>query len=328
MNIRLFKQYLATGERTAAMDAAPIDLAAHDKIFHPNGYKEGDRCKVREAMALGDDADRLEEAGKEEAKGDIDSVYRRWNEIMDKDDRDRSNEEREELGRLEDAIVESGDFRCRDKEKVARKFIRNRFGTLEKAWKWSSSSWSMSRRDEEIDNARSLASGMFMYKNTPGADFLVDKYGVLFDPTGRGDYECSLIETSGHDILSSDDMLPYAIARMKERYSHRQKEKAWNSMTSDEQEAAIRKGYKEVGDIGRRFPGCRISNWLGIGYSGPRRFDVVGRDYNKCREAALWAKKVFERNGILTHDTFGIGDDDGYGFRYGTSYEQARFGKY
>ena len=30
-------------------------LAAHDKIYHPNGYKQGDRCKFREGMFSVDD---------------------------------------------------------------------------------------------------------------------------------------------------------------------------------------------------------------------------------------------------------------------------------
>ena len=57
MNIKSFTKYLATGEYVPTADAAPIDLAAHDRRFHPNGYKEGDRCDVRASLASGDVSD-------------------------------------------------------------------------------------------------------------------------------------------------------------------------------------------------------------------------------------------------------------------------------
>ncbi len=52
MNLESAKDYL----ETVAMDAAP-SLEAHDKRFHPNGYKKGDACKFREELAKGDSAD-------------------------------------------------------------------------------------------------------------------------------------------------------------------------------------------------------------------------------------------------------------------------------
>lgn len=101
MNEKAFQKFLATGEYAIAEDAAAqgpeqqspamiveeeemetvsdaadkylaldekpmTDLQKHDKRFHKNGYKEGDACKYREALARGDDADKLKEAEKEE----------------------------------------------------------------------------------------------------------------------------------------------------------------------------------------------------------------------------------------------------------------------
>lgn len=65
MDIKLLKQYLATGERTPAMDGVDWQtdpdvqdtLEHHDRRFHPNGYKEGDTCKFRERLARGDLSD-------------------------------------------------------------------------------------------------------------------------------------------------------------------------------------------------------------------------------------------------------------------------------
>lgn len=60
MNESAFQKFLATGDFTVTEDAAPKKdptLAAHDKRFHPQGYKEGDSCKFREALAKGDKSD-------------------------------------------------------------------------------------------------------------------------------------------------------------------------------------------------------------------------------------------------------------------------------
>lgn len=47
------------------------DLQEHDRRWHPNGYKPGDKCKYREELARKDEADRLAaEGGAEEAKID------------------------------------------------------------------------------------------------------------------------------------------------------------------------------------------------------------------------------------------------------------------
>ncbi len=54
-NYKKAKAYLAA----VAQDAAPVDLAAHDRRYHPNGYKPGDPCAVREAMRKVDEADTL-----------------------------------------------------------------------------------------------------------------------------------------------------------------------------------------------------------------------------------------------------------------------------
>lgn len=35
------------------------DLEEHDRRFHPEGYKEGDKCKYREELAKKDEADRI-----------------------------------------------------------------------------------------------------------------------------------------------------------------------------------------------------------------------------------------------------------------------------
>ena len=43
------------------------DLEEHDRRFHPEGYKEGDKCKYREELAKKDEADRLAAEGGSEA---------------------------------------------------------------------------------------------------------------------------------------------------------------------------------------------------------------------------------------------------------------------
>lgn len=67
------------GEKSDVQDAddasqqpsPPPNLAAHDARFHPKGYKPGDSCKYREALAKGDDADMLENAEASEQWGSI-----------------------------------------------------------------------------------------------------------------------------------------------------------------------------------------------------------------------------------------------------------------
>lgn len=44
-------------EKYLALDAAPVDLAAHDRRFHPNGYKPGSPCKVRKSLDKGNIVD-------------------------------------------------------------------------------------------------------------------------------------------------------------------------------------------------------------------------------------------------------------------------------
>lgn len=63
MNINSLKNYLATGAFTSVEDAAPsqmTDLQKHDAKYHKTGYKKGDKCKYRENLAKGDDADNLD----------------------------------------------------------------------------------------------------------------------------------------------------------------------------------------------------------------------------------------------------------------------------
>lgn len=64
MNQKAFEKYLATGEyvptedaRIADSDAIKGSLEAHDRRFHPNGYKEGDHCDFRNHLAKGDFSD-------------------------------------------------------------------------------------------------------------------------------------------------------------------------------------------------------------------------------------------------------------------------------
>lgn len=45
----------------------PKSLEEHDKVYHPNGYKEGDSCKFRENLEKKDDADKIN-VDKSEAK--------------------------------------------------------------------------------------------------------------------------------------------------------------------------------------------------------------------------------------------------------------------
>lgn len=70
MNLKSFTKYLATGEYVPTADAASFALDAgidwkadqlvqetlehHDRRFHPNGYKEGDKCNFRERLDRGD----------------------------------------------------------------------------------------------------------------------------------------------------------------------------------------------------------------------------------------------------------------------------------
>lgn len=64
MNTDKIKQYLSIAE-----DGGPFSLELHDKKYHPNGYNDGDPCKVRERMAEGDSSDySLMKAQKEEKK--------------------------------------------------------------------------------------------------------------------------------------------------------------------------------------------------------------------------------------------------------------------
>ena len=51
------------------------DLERHDAKYHPNGYKDGDHCKYRQALARGDDADRLAVAEREEGEA-LDAVQK------------------------------------------------------------------------------------------------------------------------------------------------------------------------------------------------------------------------------------------------------------
>ena len=55
------------GSSSVAEDWKPVKLEEHDKRFHPNGYKDGDSCKFREALMRGDSADQIEAAEGEEA---------------------------------------------------------------------------------------------------------------------------------------------------------------------------------------------------------------------------------------------------------------------
>ena len=54
---RLFG-WLATG-KMPEMTALDESLAEHDKRFHPDGYKDGDRCSKRDALGDSDDTDAL-----------------------------------------------------------------------------------------------------------------------------------------------------------------------------------------------------------------------------------------------------------------------------
>lgn len=50
-----------------AEDRMPHLLEEHDKRFHPNGYRDGDSCKYRDALKRGDSADRLADAEADES---------------------------------------------------------------------------------------------------------------------------------------------------------------------------------------------------------------------------------------------------------------------
>ena len=54
MNHLRFQHYLSTGEYVPAED---MSLAEHDKRWHPQGYKKGDKCLFRSQMAKGDESD-------------------------------------------------------------------------------------------------------------------------------------------------------------------------------------------------------------------------------------------------------------------------------
>ena len=51
-----------------AQDDAPLALEAHDRRFHPHGWKEGDSCKFREALEKGDSVDVLMAAEAKESE--------------------------------------------------------------------------------------------------------------------------------------------------------------------------------------------------------------------------------------------------------------------
>ena len=60
MDNKRFTTYLLTGEYVPAEDAAPIDLAAHDKHWHPDGFDpKKDHCDFREKMKEGDKSDSI-----------------------------------------------------------------------------------------------------------------------------------------------------------------------------------------------------------------------------------------------------------------------------
>lgn len=52
------------------------DLEKHDARFHPEGYKEWQSCKYRDALRRGDDADKLEAA--EKAEGDANAAMQKY----------------------------------------------------------------------------------------------------------------------------------------------------------------------------------------------------------------------------------------------------------
>lgn len=67
MNLKSFTKYLATGEYVPTSDAAPFDLAAHDRRFHPHGFNpETDECLVRRQLNKGDDVDDILAAERDE----------------------------------------------------------------------------------------------------------------------------------------------------------------------------------------------------------------------------------------------------------------------
>lgn len=78
MNQKDIRSYLA-GE---AEDYQSLE--AHDKIYHPGGYRDGDACKVRESIAKSDNPDKMiQRAGKYEDRtktrksvaGDLEKVF-------------------------------------------------------------------------------------------------------------------------------------------------------------------------------------------------------------------------------------------------------------
>ena len=56
-----FYSYLKGGVPTATAQDADVNqsLAEHDKTFHPNGYKKGDECKLRDAFAAYSETDNM-----------------------------------------------------------------------------------------------------------------------------------------------------------------------------------------------------------------------------------------------------------------------------
>ena len=116
-------------------------------------------------------------------------------------------------------------------------------------------------------------------------------------------------------------MLPSEIGLEEIGYARRKEVRAWNSLTYKQKESLIDKSWNEAeAAIAKKWPRLRIADWGGILYSGPRKFDVMGRhwsDYQDCRDACLYAKEIFKKNGVLTHRSYCIEDDKGYGFGYG-----------
>lgn len=90
MNEKSFTKYLATGEYVPTIDEAPLtDLERHDRRFHPQGYKEGDKCQYRERMAAGDYTDaELVDAEREEQNASeiIEDIQTTWLPIPNVDE--------------------------------------------------------------------------------------------------------------------------------------------------------------------------------------------------------------------------------------------------
>ena len=102
---KAFRDFMATGKKPTeaiAEDAAPkgedgksVDLKAHDARFHGGHYDGKGECKYREALAKGDDADKIANAEREEEKAvgkkyvptdaEIDEAAKKVNEAYDFD---------------------------------------------------------------------------------------------------------------------------------------------------------------------------------------------------------------------------------------------------